>query len=278
VFPLQHLRECYKPNVGSSRGYLYNGGGGVEFWETEAGHLTVFKTPTKRQKYAVGVDPTRTIDGDPCAIQVLNRATMEQVAVWHGHATPGKIGEISLGIAYWYNSAIINTEVQGGGHEVMAVWRQAGYNNIWLDRRPDRAKFSGQLLGWKTTYDTKQWLIAAVQGFLTRHEAIIHHGATYYEMTQYTALEDGTYGPARRSGHDDCVMSYGIALLTAWTEWANLDMNEVMGVGSGEPDLGVHRIIQENTGRQVDFPGAVPQYNELPVYALAGEIEDWGSW
>ena len=49
-------------------------------------------------------------------------------------------------------------------------------------------KVSGQLLGFKTTYDTKQWLITACQGALTRHDVVIHHGATYYEMTQYTEL------------------------------------------------------------------------------------------
>ena len=275
VFPIEHLRDCYQPHVGSSRGYIYNSGNRVDFHETDNGHLTVFRFPGKRQKYAIGVDPTKTIDGDPCAIQVINRATMEQVAVWHGHAVPARIGEISLGLAYWYNNALLNTEVQGGGHEVMSVWRQAGYQHIWADRRPDKAKVSGQLLGWKTTYDTKQWLIASVQGFLTRHEVIIHHGATYYEMTQYTALEDGTYGPARRSGHDDCVMSLGIAIMTAWTEWQSLDMNEVMGVGHGQPDIGAHRLVIENAGRAVDMPGTVPQYFEPPVYALAGEIDDW---
>ena len=281
VFPIEHLRHCYQPAVPRSRGYLYGGAGGqVKFHETvDGGHLTIFKMPGKRQKYALGVDPTKTISGDPCGIQVINRATLEQVAVWHGHATPAKIGEISLGLLYFYNNALGNCEVQGGGHEVMAVWRQAGYQNIWLDRRPDRVKVSGQLLGFKTTYDTKQWLITACQGALTRHDVIIHHGATYYEMTQYTELEDESFGPARRSGHDDLVMSYMICLLTALTEWATLDMNEIMGVGLGPPDIGAHRIQLENAGRAVtNIPGmeAIQDAFGPPLYALAGEIDDWG--
>lgn len=279
VFPLQHLRECYKPHVGQSRGYIYNDRGEIRFHETDQGHWTIYKTPTKRQKYAIGIDPTKTIEGDPACIQVINRATMEQVAVWHGSAVPARIGEIALGAAYWYNNAILNTEVQGGGHDCMAVWRVAGYNNIWLDRRPDKAKLSGQLLGWKTTYDTKQWLLATVQGVLTRQEVTIHHPATYYEMTQYTALEDGTFGPARRSGHDDCVMAYGIAVMTAVTEWKSLDMNEIMGQGRGEPDLGLHRVVMENYGRTVEIPGVsapFPDQDQLPLYALASEIDDWG--
>jgi hypothetical protein len=277
VFPLGHLRLCYQPHVGSSRGYLFNDSGRVAFHETEQGHLTVYRWPGARQKYAVACDPTKTIEGDPASIQVLNRATLEQVAVWHGSAVPSQVGEIALAMAYWYNTALLNTEVQGGGRDVMQVWRDAGYNNIWLDRRPDKAKRSAQVLGWNTTYETKQWLIARLQGVLTRHEVTIHHAATYYEMTQYTALEDGTFGPARRSGHDDNVMAFGIAVMTATTEWSSLNMSEVMGMGSGgEQTIGAHRIVVENMGRVLEgVPGMNRQNEDVPLYALAGEIEEW---
>jgi hypothetical protein len=275
VFPLPELMSCYKPHVGSSRGYLYNNHGQIGFHETEHGHWLVYKSPGRRQKYVVACDPTKTIEGDPACIQVINRATMEQCAVWHGSAVASQVGEIALAAAYWYNNALINTEVQGGGRDVMQVWRDAGYSNIWLDRRPDKSKRSSAVLGWNTTYDTKQWLITTVQGFLKRKEVVIHHGATYYEMTQYTALEDGTFGPARRSGHDDCVMAYGIAILTASTEWSSLNMNEILGQGGGEPDLGVHRIILENAGRAAEIPGMMPQRDGIPVYALASEVDDW---
>ena len=49
-------------------------------------------------------------------------------------------------------------------------------------------------------------------------QPIIHHPATYYEMTRYVSNEDGTYGPSRRSGHDDTVIAFGIAIMTIVTE------------------------------------------------------------
>jgi Terminase RNaseH-like domain len=275
VFPLEKLMECYKRHVGVSRGYLYNNRGQIGFHETDQGHWLIYKTPGKRQKYVVACDPTKTIEGDPACIQVLNRATMEQVAVWHGSAVASQVGEIALAAAYWYNNALINTEVQGGGRDVMQVWRDAGYGNIWLDRRPDKSRRSNQVLGWNTTYDTKQWLITTVQGFLQRKDVVIHHPATYYELSQYTALEDGTFGPARRSGHDDCVMAYGIAIMTASTEWSTLGLEEIMGQGRGDPDLGAHRIVIENAGRAAEVPGMGNPRREESLYALAGEIEEW---
>ena len=95
------------------------------------------------------------------------------------------------------------------------------------------------MLGWNTTYDTKQWLITTVQGVLARLDVVIHHPATYYEMTQYTALEDGTFGPARRSGHDDCVMAYGIAqIMTATTDWSTLSHGRHHGHRAGPAGSG----------------------------------------
>jgi len=279
VFPLEHLPLCYAPNVGRDRGYLFNDNGKLAFNATDQGHLTVYRTPDpkRRQKYALGCDPTKTIEGDPACIQVVNRATYEQVAVWHGSATPNQIGQISLAIAYWYNDALVNTEIQGGGREVMQVWRDAGYNNIWLDRRPDKARRSAQLLGWNTTYETKQWLIGVLQGLITRHDVLIHHPATYHELTQYTRLEDGTFGPARRSGHDDCVMAYGVAMMTATTEWSSLNLNEVYAMDArGDQGPGAHRLVVANRGRMLDhIPGIEPDRSGLPAYAVAGEIDEW---
>jgi len=279
VFPLIDLEICYKPNVGFDRGLLYNDNGKVRFTENPNGHWTIYRTPDPRgrQKYAVVVDPTKTVEGDPACIQVLNRATMEQVAVWHGSADPATIGEIALGGAYWYHNALVNTEIQGGGRRVLEVWREAGYTNIWTDRRPDKVRRSGAVLGWNTTYETKQWMLATLQGVLKRHDIIIHHPTTRYEMTQYTSLGDGTFGPARRSGHDDCVMSLGIAVMTCVTEWSSLDMNAVMGTDQrGEQTPNAARLTFAGAGTPVEvLPGAGMDRDLLPVYALAGEIDDW---
>jgi Terminase RNaseH-like domain len=227
VFPLEKLQACYDPDVPREQGFLANEGGRLMFIEDEGGHFFVYKRPdpARRRQYVVAVDPTWTVDGDPACIQVLDRASMEQVAVWHGSANPTSIGEISLAIALWYGpKTMVNTEVQGGGREVMRVWREADYPNIWMDRRPDMPQIMKKALGWNSTYETKRAMLAAMQGVIVRRALVLHHAATFYEMTRYMHdPDDDTYGPSRRSGHDDCVISLGIAIYSVVTEQSTLD-------------------------------------------------------
>jgi len=158
VFPLNKLAQCYKPDVEVEQGFLYNDNGKLSFTLDDGGHLFVYQQPSPRQtrRYVVACDPTWTVDGDPACIQVLDRASMEQVAVWHGSADPTTVGDIALAMAYWYGAAtILNTEIQGGGRRVMERWRDANYPYIWMDRRPDRPKRMMGSLGWNSTYDTQ---------------------------------------------------------------------------------------------------------------------------
>jgi hypothetical protein len=150
---------------------------------------------------------------------VVDRDSMEQVAVWHGSADPNTVADQALAMAYWYGpGTILNTEIQGGGKTVLNHWRDANYPHIWYDRRPDRPKKLMQAMGWNSTYETKKWLLGTLQGCIQRRQVLIHHKATYYEMSRYISHEDGTYGPSKRSGHDDCVISFGIAIMTIVTE------------------------------------------------------------
>ncbi len=219
VFPLVKLKACFDGEVEAEQGFLYNDDGKLDFLEDDGGHLFVYARPVPRRRYVVAADPTWTIDGDPACIQVLDRDSMEQVAVWHGSADPDSVGDIALAMAYWYGEGtILNTEVQGGGKTVLNHWRDANYPNIWVDRRPDRPKKMMQAFGWNSTYETKKWMLGTLQGCIARKQPKIHHPATYYEMTRYVSNEDGTYGPSRRSGHDDCVIAFGIAVITIVTE------------------------------------------------------------
>jgi hypothetical protein len=280
LFTLEELEAVYKP-AGSTKGLLYNDDGKLAFAEAENGHLTVYKFPTARQKYAVALDPSQTIEGDPCCVQVINRATLEQVAVWHGSADPATIGQIALMIAHWYNEALLNTEIQGGGQKVIDVWRAAGYRNLWMDRRPDKARKSTTTFCWSTTHATKAWLLGTLQDAIRRKRIILHHYPTFYELSQYVCLEDGTYGPARRSGHDDTVMALGICLVTAITEAHGLDLASVMGQGQGDLSPAGRRLTIPGQGNPVTTigPWNMGGQDELAsIYAGPGEIEEWAGW
>ena len=253
VFPLTKLQACYDPLSGR-QGYVYNDNGKLTWMDDDRGHTWLYKEPDayQRRRYAVAVDPTWTVDGDPACIQVLDRANMEQVAVWHGSADPETVGHISLALAMFYGpETILNTEVQGGGRRVLAIWRDANWPYIWYDERPDAVKVKKNTLCWNSTYETKRWMLGTMQGVINRRQLTLHHAATFYEMTRYVLNEDETYGPSRRSGHDDTVVALGIAMMTVVTEKPNMDW-AAMAAPAPLYVPGITPPAMANVGRRVD--------------------------
>lgn len=249
VFPLEALSECYVPvgedfqgkTVGMTRGNLVNDNGAIRLVKDFSGNLKVYKRPNKKMEYVVGADPSRTTYGDPACIQVLNRTTREQVAVWRGHAVDGDLAELIMLLGFWYNTAIVNVEVQGGGAGVMAILVHSRYPNIWRWRRPDRPLNKlGVVYGWVTNTLTKPWGIGSLQHALTKHELVLHDPDTYLEMMEYTLLDGVEMGPASASGTDDTVMAMMIAWMTN-QESDPPDLSRIYGFditpGSGAPAL-----------------------------------------
>ena len=283
VFDLAKLRQCYEPDVECDRGFLYSDNGTVAFAPNSTGKLWVYQYPDPRKKrqYVVAVDPTLTLEGDPACIQVIDRATYEQVAVWHGHTDPQSIGNIVLELCYFYNMALVNTEIQGGGGTVLSVLKDNNYPNIWYDRRPDRARRSYATYAWSMSQTNKAWAISTTKSYVVRLGLTIHHPATYYEMTQYILHDDGDFGPARRSGHDDCVTSLMIALMTAftesqWLDWEAVNESNMLTTRPGHYQ-GPHMPVLASVGTPymnaagARFGGVGDQWSLV----VEGEIEDW---
>jgi Terminase RNaseH-like domain len=278
LFPVAKVQAAYTPTVPFDRGYLYNDGGKLAWMDSPTGHTYVYSPPDPRGRrlYVLAVDPTFSVDGDPCCIQILDRTSYEQVAVWHGGADPRTIGEISLALGLWYGNALMNTEVQGGGRVVLDVWRQANYQNIWTTRRPTRARQGNQVLAWSTTQESKAQLIGTLQAMLHRRQITLHHPATFHELCQYTHLPTDSYGPARRGGHDDCVMALGVAVVTAATEAARVDWKKVYGDAPPIYIPGESPRVVQGQGTPIDRLVA-GRFGPMNSPALSG-LDDLADW
>ena len=250
VFPLESLAKCYFPvgeecrgqKVGMTRGNLVNQNGRITFHKDYSAQLKVYKKPGKRMQYVVCADPSRTTYGDPACIQVLNRVSLEQVAVWRGHAVDGDLAELMMLLGFWYNTAILNVEVQGGGAGVVAILIHQRYPNIWRWKRPDRPLGKiGNTFGWVTNTLTKPWGIGSLQHLLVKQGIILHDEVTVGEMMEYTQYDGTEMGPASADGNDDTVMSLMIAVMT--------------NQESDPPDFGTMYGIDNRPGTQV--PAAV---------------------
>ena len=259
VFDLESLADCYlAPGaankagqvVGVTRGRLMNHGGTLKLYHEPKGELLVFKTPdpSGRIKYVVAADPARTTEGDPCCIQVLRRDTLEQVAVWHGWATQNVLAEEIANLAHWYNDAIVNCEIEGGGGGVIAVLQHLGVPNIWRWRLPDRPLHKrGNVLGWSTNFKTKSWGIGQLQHYISKRQLMLHDATTYHALREYVNIDGVEMGPAGRDGHDDSVMALMIALMTTITE-DPVNYAEIYGMGQ----LAIDQIRAEQPAANYD--------------------------
>lgn len=217
VYPKSHLDECYEPMEGL-QGRLLRDGSRVKFLPDPAGPLKIFRTPSPDRdwgKYLVGADPTETIGGDYGCGQVINRRTLEQVAVFRFRMDPGSFAEEMAKLGAYYNMATIAPEKEGPGGVVIGKLLGMEYPNIYhhtkIDKTPGRA--TGDTWGWATTAQTKHLAIGWLLKVIVDHDVRIHDKKTYQEVRDYVSKEDGTYGPADENGNDDTVMALAIAIV-----------------------------------------------------------------
>jgi hypothetical protein len=221
IFPLTRLAECYQPKAGIT-GFLHDDNGTIKFTPDPTGPLTVYTWPSGDRdwgKYVVAGDPSRSTYGDPSCIQVFNRRTFEQVAVWHGHMDPIPFAHEIMRLGFYYNTALINSEINGPGYGTIGVMMQLGYPDIWRHRWADKSpgKLS-QSYGWMMSYQRKHWAVSEVVNLIAQGALSIHDEITYDEMRNYVQLPGAEMGPASERGHDDSVTSLMIAICSTMTE------------------------------------------------------------
>lgn len=215
VFPLERLRECYEPQDGF-RGVLMRNGNEVEWRPASNGPLTIFKKPDDSEwgRYVVAGDPTHSTFGDYAVAQVLNRRTLEQVAVWRGRCDPGTFGEELFKLGLFYNEALVTTEIEGPGYASIGTLLGMNYPKLYRKARPDSTpgKFSGEQYGWSTTMQSKQLAVGWTLKAVMDGSLVLHDRKTFEEMSNFVTLDNGGYGNANGEEHDDTVMALAIGL------------------------------------------------------------------
>lgn len=227
VFPLRALDKCYEPQRGHN-GYLLaeNAEATKVRWKADPSGkspLTIFKAPvkgdTREDRYFIAADPSMTVNGDPACIQVINRATMEQVAVWHGQIDPINFARELMMVGRFYNNAELCPEVEGGGQATIALILTSGYPNVWQHRWADKSPGKVSIsYGWATNYSRKQWCIGVLKSLLADQTITIHDKRTYQQLRQYVVHNNGEWGPSDYKLHDDAVMAFAICVTASQTE------------------------------------------------------------
>lgn len=227
VFPADVLKRCYEPLAGH-RGLLVEGNRGMKFTPSADGHLIVFKAPSADSdygEYMIGADPTNTTRGDFAVAQVINRRTLEQVAILRLRCDAFDFGKYLYQLGEFYNWASISPEVEGPGGLTIGALQGMGYPAIYirqskLDKTP--GKLTGTQLGWSTSLQTKHIAVGFGIRAMTANDSnarlLIHDAVTYKEMKNYVTLDNGGYGNGDGSPNDDTVMAMLIALASHFTD------------------------------------------------------------
>lgn len=226
VFPLGKLLDHYEPLIGK-RGRLIRVNNRIRFVDDPGGYLTIYSEPSDDKDwgvYLLGGDPTHTTAGDNACVQVINRRTLEQVAVYRRKIDPINFGKDMQLIGRWYNDGLLAPEKTGPGYATVGCVLADNYPFVYVTQNV--AKMQGMptndLYGWATNVQTKHLAISHLLKALLdplivvgnkTYGLLIHDEQTLMEMRDYITTEDGQgYENSDGSEYDDGVMAMAIAI------------------------------------------------------------------
>lgn len=222
VFGQSAVKDCYQEHNGMTGYLVEDPRTGRITWESDSsGNLTVYKAPLldRSDRYFIAGDPSMTIEGDPACMQVINRQTLEQVAVWHGRIDPITFATEMAKLGKFFGNCMVSPEVEGGGYATIGALLQMGYTNIWQHRWADKSPGKVSLsYGWSTNFQRKSWCIGVLKKLISDRSISIHDRKTYNQLRDYVVRSDGSWGNSSERGHDDAVMALAIAYTCSQTE------------------------------------------------------------
>ena len=184
------------------------------FVDRSDGELLVWFKPIKGSRYVIGADVAEGLErGDYSCCDVLDKATGEQVAHWHGKIAPDVYGILLAELGKMYNNALIGVEANNHGLTTNIALRDSGYPNLYIEHDLDNrggAEKETKRIGWMTTSTSKRFALDLLGAALREGTHGIYHADTLAEMQGFIKKADGSAG-SQENCHDDRVMSRAIA-------------------------------------------------------------------
>jgi len=172
----------------------------------------IYKKPKLGRQYCIGSDVAEgNENGDYSTAQVMDVVTLEQVAVFRGHVDPDQLS-VELEIAgYYYNTALINVEVNMESGTVRNL-EKANYPKMYMREQLDDITHTiKKKFGWRTTETSRRMIISNLVEYVRDHSELLNCPITIDEMLSFIRNKNGR--PEGQSGkHDDLVMALAICL------------------------------------------------------------------
>lgn len=208
------LRGFFTYKSETSRDGLTTTMSDIELREDLSGDFKFFKSPEPNKHYVVICDPTKGMNYDFTAIQVLEQNTGVQCASFNAKVGLDEASKQLYCVGMYYNKALLSSE-NNTGQYVLERLVAMGYPNLYLDQNAVYEDINGSLTrryGHTTTKANRDVMITQFEIAFRENPNIVNDIETLQQMEtfQVVKLKSGGYKPmANGSGaHDDLVMAY----------------------------------------------------------------------
>ncbi len=226
----------------------------TDHFPTEKNTFTVWERAQPNHRYTVSMDPSPG-GGDEAVIDVIRWMGRVQVAQWHGWFDPPDLAQIGVLIAKMYGEAMLAIEVTGMGTTVQACVNKLSYGRSYIWEYADKKKPDSSFLGWKTTEDSKRWLVGHARKLINARCCTINSLVTLNQMKtfiEYRGPTGETYYSGAPGCPDDAVVCWQIGCFTTHQKESTGMSGYIGGVTRPGDDLRAIGI-QVQRGDEVDF-------------------------
>lgn len=186
----------------------------IRFRSEYKGYLSIWEEPKRNIPYVIGADPSSgDRDGDPAAMSVFRKDTLQQVAEWWGYMPPDLLGKEAVILAKYYNDAFLIPEANNHGVSFIDSVKRMHYRNIFRRRTSPEARKEGNTdkYGWWTSEQSKKLLINTFAKFIRENATKIKSKKALNECVTYVR-DDKDRTNAQQGCHDDLVMANALAV------------------------------------------------------------------
>jgi hypothetical protein len=228
-------------------------------WEPNPkGWINVWEPPQPGHLYVVGVDTSGGTGNDgACAHVACVTCGAQAAEMYSKHLEPTRFTDLAVHLAWWYNSALLNPEVNHLGaallKRAMMDWN---YPMMARDESWDEARFKEKKFGFSTTEHTKPVMIAYMVNLIQQRHYRIASPRLRREMSRFyylgltSRMEEKYAGGRTGKGADDTVLACGLALwaVRQCPPGARADFETRRAFVPNAVDLGMNRTFGQYEG------------------------------
>jgi hypothetical protein len=236
------------------------------------GPLVVYETPQKGHHYFAGVDSARGEEstmapGDYAGIVVWNAETGDLAARYMSRVSPEELAPVAAALGYYFNSAMLNVELNNIGYVTMKALRDTYYypnQYLWKGRddRADRSKH-GSAYGFETSDRYRKMMFSLFRTAL-HEKRVVPKDKIFVEQMKKAKLEMNWRWTVA-VGHDDILMA-------GFLGWIALEQNHPTAC---RPITPRNIMLTKEEIEQAGFSparGQMPEWMKDPTVTGAGML------